>query len=162
MKKLLPIIIIVAILAFISYSFISKKTTPTDPRDIEYNVSEGTVEQLQVHSGVTSDYAKTNSKYVDYTPSIIKTAAEQEKKIVLFFHASWCPTCIQANKDILARKDEIPENLLIVRTNYDDEKELKKKYNITYQHTYVQVDGNGELVTIWNGGDLDEILRNIK
>lgn len=102
------------------------------------------------------------SNYVEYTPTIIRELANQGKKVVLFFHATWCPTCKAANEDILNRLDEIPEDIVIVKTDYDTYTELKEKYNITYQHTFVQVDGDGNQITIWNGGDLDEIIAKVK
>ena len=43
-----------------------------------------------------------------------------------------------------------------------DERELKKKYAVTYQHTFVQVDENEEEVTRWSGGEFEEILQRIK
>jgi len=104
---------------------------------------------------------ETQGKYVEYTPTIVKESADQGKKVVLFFHASWCPTCRAAQNDILGRIDEIGDDIVIVKTDYDTYNDLKKKYNITYQHTFVQVDQQGNEITTWNGGDLDEINRNI-
>ena len=43
-----------------------------------------------------------------------------------------------------------------------EEKDLAKKYAITYQHTFVQIDGLGKEVTKWNGGKTDDLLTNIK
>ena len=48
------------------------------------------------------------------------------------------------------------------KTSFDTETELKKKYSITYQHTYVQVDAAGNAVATWNGGALDALLANLK
>ena len=57
---------------------------------------------------------------------------------------------------------------MVLRVNYNDpdtdqeEKELAKKYGITYQHTYVQIDSAGKELTKWNGGGAAELLVNIK
>jgi hypothetical protein len=40
--------------------------------------------------------------------------------------------------------------------------DLKKKYGITMQDTYVQIGPMGEKVAIWNGGGVQGILDNIK
>ena len=40
--------------------------------------------------------------------------------------------------------------------------DLAKKYGITYQHTFVQIDSQGKEVTKWNGGQTDELAANIK
>lgn len=100
--------------------------------------------------------------YVDYSPTAIADATADGGKVVLFFHAAWCPTCRSAEKDILSRIDELDPTITIIKTDYDTENELKKKYNVTYQHTFVQVDKNGELVTLWNGGSLNEINKRTK
>jgi hypothetical protein len=56
----------------------------------------------------------------------------------------------------------------VIRVNYNDpdtdatEKELAKKYGITYQHTFVQIDSTDQVVTKWNGGRLKELLSNLK
>ena len=43
-----------------------------------------------------------------------------------------------------------------------DEKALCQGIRITYQHTFVQIDGDGAVVTKWNGGKMLELLNNIK
>jgi thioredoxin-related protein len=43
-----------------------------------------------------------------------------------------------------------------------EEKDLAKKYGITYQHTFVQIDSKGNEITKWNGGKTDELLAKIK
>ncbi|MBU0590933.1 thioredoxin family protein [Candidatus Micrarchaeota archaeon] len=102
----------------------------------------------------------TPDKYIDYSSATY--AAESGKKRVLFFHAGWCPTCIAANKVFESRSDEIPENVVIFKTDYDTEKDLKQKYDITYQHTFVQVDSNGNEIVKWNGGDIDLLTRKVQ
>lgn len=106
--------------------------------------------------------ASESERYITYSPQAIAQATENGGKAILFFHATWCPTCRAANEDILSRLDEIPSNITIIKTDYDTYDELKRKYNITYQHTFVQVDSQGNEITTWNGGDVDEILRNTR
>jgi thiol-disulfide isomerase/thioredoxin len=82
-------------------------------------------------------------------------------KNVLFFHASWCPTCRAADANIKANLLSIPSGLTIHQVDYDSSTELKKKYGVTYQHTFVQVDESGTLIKKWSGGGLDEIKAEI-
>ena len=79
---------------------------------------------------------------------------------VLFFHADWCPTCRHAMGQIDSRLHELGD-ITVVVVDYDSSPELKKKYAVTYQHTYVQIDGEGEKIALWNGGDVDGILENV-
>lgn len=87
--------------------------------------------------------------YEAYSPE--KLARAQTGDVVLFFHASWCPSCRGLNSDIEANIGTIPEKVSILKVDYDKEVELKKKYGVTYQHTLVQVDANGNLIKKWSG-----------
>lgn len=80
---------------------------------------------------------------------------------VLFFFASWCPSCRSAMKNIESNKSKL-EDITIIIVNYDKYSDLKRKYGVTYQHTYVQIDSQGNKVTLWNGGDIDSILQNVE
>lgn len=107
-----------------------------------------------------NDSQATTGSYINYDPSTINQIAENNQT-VLFFHAQWCPYCRAAEEDINARLFEIPKGVAIVKVDYDTETELKKKYGITSQHTFVLVDENLNEVEKWNGGELDEILENV-
>ena len=107
-----------------------------------------------------------SSRYVVYSKAAYDGASD--KRRVLYFYATWCPSCKQANEDFTANPNKIPEDVVVIRTNYNDpdtdqeEKDLAKKYGITYQHTFVQVDAQGKELTKWNGGQTDELVTNIK
>lgn len=86
----------------------------------------------------------------------------------MFFFASWCPTCKPTDLDLKANSSEIPSDVTVIRVNYNDpetdqiEKDLAKKYGVTYQHTFVQIDGQGNEITKWNGGKTAELLAKLK
>ncbi len=110
---------------------------------------------------------KSNSpRYVEYSKAALDESSD--KRRVLYFYATWCPTCKVANEDFTKNPGKIPEDVVVIRTNYNDpntdqeEKDLAKKYGITYQHTFVQIDSQGKEVTKWNGGQTNELLVNIK
>ncbi len=89
-----------------------------------------------------------------------KLANAEKGKVVLFFSASWCPTCQEANKNLNA--STAPEGLTLLKVDYDKSTELKQKYGVTYQHTYVQVDKNGNLIKKWSGStSYDQIKSQI-
>jgi ABC-type uncharacterized transport system YnjBCD substrate-binding protein len=57
----------------------------------------------------------------------------------------------------------IPEGVYILDVDYDNSAELKQKYGVTMQHTLVQVDAKGNMITKWSGGDtLDSVVKNLK
>ncbi len=69
--------------------------------------------------------------------------------VVLFFNASWCPTCQSTVKSLEA--DGVPAGLTVVSVDYDDATDLKKQYGVTVQHTFVQVDEAGAELAKFTG-----------
>jgi len=117
---------------------------------------EGAAEEKEVMENVRA------GMYKDYSPTALAEATKNGGKAVLFFWAAWCPNCKTANAELLANINKIPNNVTVLKTNYDNEKSLKTKYGVTYQHTFVQVDAQGNQITKWNGGGISDLLANIK
>jgi thioredoxin 1 len=107
----------------------------------------------------TSD-AMMSKSYVDYSKEAFDKASTQKR--VLFFKASWCPSCRSADKDFTANLKKLPENVVIFKADYDTETALKTKYNISRQHTFVYLDKAGKALKTWSGGATAEILENTK
>jgi thiol-disulfide isomerase/thioredoxin len=80
--------------------------------------------------------------------------------VVLFFNAAWCSTCKIARDNFEASLDQIPSDLTVVVVDFDDSSELRKKYGVTLQHTFVQIDGMGEMVKKWSGSTSIEQIVN--
>jgi thiol-disulfide isomerase/thioredoxin len=76
--------------------------------------------------------------YVAYSQQNLAAA---EGKRWLFFHAGWCPQCRAIEQDI--EQDGVPEGVTILKVNYDTATDLKKKYGVTLQTTFVSVDEKG-------------------
>jgi len=66
---------------------------------------------------------------------------------VVFFHAPWCSTCNYFEGQI--EEQGVPDNVTILKVDYDSETELKKKYGVNIQSTFVQLDANGAVVKTW-------------
>lgn len=111
----------------------------------------------------TTDAMNVNPQpgaYQDYAPA--KLASAKTGKVVLFFKASWCPTCKAVDADITQNLDQIPGNIRILKVDYDNSTELKAKYGVTYQHTFVQVDADGKLLKKWSGSPtLNNLLGEV-
>lgn len=92
-----------------------------------------------------------------------KLAMAKDGKVVLFFKASWCPTCRALDADIKASLSDIPAGVTILEVDYDKSGDLKQKYGVTMQHTLVQVDAQGNLITKWSGGGtLESVVEKLK
>lgn len=109
-----------------------------------------------------SDSIMKAGSYEAYSAEKIAMASATHN-VVLFFRASWCPTCIAVDKDIKANLGNIPSDLTILDVNYDDSSLLKKKYGVTYQHTFVQVDKDGNMIKKWSGSPtLAKLVTEVK
>jgi thiol-disulfide isomerase/thioredoxin len=99
--------------------------------------------------------------YEAYSPE--KLIYAEKGKVVLFFKASWCPTCRALDANIRANLGNIPEGITILDVDYDNSTALKQKYGVTYQHTLVQVDSKGNQIAKWsNSPTLASLLSQVK
>jgi len=108
-----------------------------------------------------SDEDSQSGLYTAYSQALLQNASDGN--VVLFFHAPWCPTCKTLNDNLEINLNSIPSDLTILKTDYDSQIELKKKYGVTYQHTLVQVDASGNLIKKWLGSNtLDDIVSQLE
>lgn len=110
----------------------------------------------------TGDTMMKAGSYEVYTPEKIALASPTHD-VVLFFRASWCPTCKALDADIKTNLSKIPSSLTILDIDYDKSSDLKRKYGVTYQHTFVQVDKDGNLIKKWSGSStLTALVAELK
>jgi thiol-disulfide isomerase/thioredoxin len=80
-----------------------------------------------------------HGEVVNYSKGIITKYANAGKTVVILFDATRCPTCVALNTDITANIASLPENVVIVKADYDTATALKKVYKVTTQNTIVVV-----------------------
>ncbi len=165
MNKNLGIIIGIIVIVGVGYFVLSGDKM--EKKEVVNNVPEAEVQneapviEVQTEEQVAPQEAVTVSagSYVAYSADKIAMA----ENVVLFFHASWCPSCRALNSDIEKNVGAIPAGVTILKTDYDAETDLKKKYGVTTQHTLVQVDKDGNLIKKWTGGSkLENLLSEIQ
>lgn len=100
------------------------------------------------------------TKYIDYSEKTLSAAASDYK--VLFFYASWCTLCRGVDSGLTENTDEIPDNVLVFKVDYDKEKKLKKQYGISQRHTFVVLDPDGTEIDRWVGGSSDDLIARIE
>jgi thiol-disulfide isomerase/thioredoxin len=100
--------------------------------------------------------------FISYTSEADAQALVKDhgKDVVYFFDASWCPDC-QAIQKKLENADDLSRlgaNIVIVKADYDKEKDLKKKYSITHQTAFVRIDADGKAVKQGILSGYDDVL----
>jgi thiol-disulfide isomerase/thioredoxin len=110
--------------------------------------------------GGTMMMAGPASRIIPFTDLATARLLAAQAPTVLFFRATWCPTCQQAMRELQAGAGRLGEVAVLV-VDYDQAGELKKRYGVTSQHTWVRIDASGRKLAVWNGGGLEELLRRM-
>lgn len=92
---------------------------------------------------------------LDFHPSIIGNG----RTSVLFFKASWCSTCKVSEGDLQNLYKQNPPPLTVYRVDYDTNLIYRKKYRVSYQHTFVKIDGQGNFVTAVLRPDREQLKK---
>lgn len=100
--------------------------------------------------------------YWTYSPSAEQFAHQYGEKVVLYFWAPWCSTCSSLDDEIQKNDQQVPSGVIVLRVNYDDSEELKNKYQVTTQHTFVQIDDNSNEITKWVGGEIENFDKYLQ
>lgn len=109
--------------------------------DDPFNDDDAMIDDTDESEG-TEDPA--TGSYGDYSPSVLTNGRTK----VLFFHAAWCPICRTANTQLTAWYETHPFPISTYKVDFDTELELRSRYGVTYQHTYVLVDGEGNALNV--------------
>ncbi|OIO53515.1 hypothetical protein AUJ46_04940 [Candidatus Peregrinibacteria bacterium CG1_02_54_53] len=98
--------------------------------------------------------AMAKGEYVAYHEGVIGDGQTS----VLFFHATWCPVCKRADTSLRGWYAGDDAFLTTYKVDYDTQKELKKRYGITYQHTFIKIDGQGNAIGRLEGPNDADLL----
>ena len=98
--------------------------------------------------------------YISYESYESAPNLYENSEVILFFNASWCSTCKVARDNFEASLDQIPADLAIVVVDFDNSDDLRKRYGVTLQHTFVQIDSNGDALKKWSGSTtISELVK---
>ena len=79
--------------------------------------------------------------YEEYSDTAIANA---EGTTLLFFHAPWCPQCRAVESDILSQG--VPAGVTIIKVDFDSRQDVRQKYDVSQQTTFIKLDGSGNEV----------------
>lgn len=139
-------------------SFLLLSCSAPESVDQNQSVEAETGESMPAVESAEAEAAAGN--YIMYESYEAAASQYAESNVVLFFNAAWCSTCKIARDNFEASLDEIPSDLTVVVVDFDDSSELRKKYGVTLQHTFVQIDSMGEMVKKWSGSTSIEQIVN--
>jgi thiol-disulfide isomerase/thioredoxin len=106
--------------------------------------------------------SEARATVLDFENEAKLNALAAEGRTVVFFFASWCPNCRATVAELNARWAEVDPDLTLVIADYDKERELKSKFGVTYQDTFVLLDAAGNGIKSWNAGGVDGLNANSK
>ncbi|MCP4523521.1 MAG: peptide-methionine (R)-S-oxide reductase MsrB [Candidatus Gracilibacteria bacterium] len=116
------------------------------------------VGKTKLNSGETKNTI-INSQYTNYSDEKLQNA--KEEFLILFFHATWCPSCTKFEEKVL--EETIPDNIKIFKVDFDTQHTLRKKYNIITQTSFVLVDNNGNVKKRWIGAkQIQDIVQQLQ
>lgn len=112
--------------------------------------------------------AGTVSPYYEFTQIAYEQALSENKIILLYFYADWCPICAREQQDdTLPAFNELQnENLIGFRVHYNDnkvtssEEALAKQFGITYQHTKVILKNGQQILKDLNSWNKAKYLED--
>lgn len=85
-----------------------------------------------------------------------------QSKRVYFFHAAWCPICRGIDSELQSEMSKIPAGVTIIKTDFDSATDLRQKYGVTTQYSFVQVDGDGNETAQWSANSAAKALEGIR
>jgi thiol-disulfide isomerase/thioredoxin len=154
------VIVLIVALSLLTYSFFGNKDNSEGTTNVESSQSNKLNTQESDSTQPASEV--TNSgKYITLSEFNNNQAQYESSKNVYFFHASWCPICRSIDHG-LTNESIVPEGVTIVKVDFDTNTELRKKYGVTTQYTFVQVDSNGNEIAQWSATSSEKAIAGIK
>ena len=138
-KKIILVVIIILLLigGGLVYLLLSN-SSQKDGRE----ASTSQKEQPQPPQSAEQTPTPNPGGYIDYSKDALASTSGTK---LLFFHAPWCSQCRDLEKRI--KNSDLPEDLTIFKIDYDSNQELRQKYGVTLQTTFVKVDDTCNKIT---------------
>jgi thioredoxin-related protein len=154
-KKVTIVVLAVLLLLGVGVAYLLTANKPVD----EANSSNLLKQASSETQTKPAESPQAQGKYITYSAEALSTATG---KRILYFHAPWCPQCQELDASI--KKGPIPDGVTIIRTDFDSNQELRKKYGVTQQTTLVLIDENGNLIkkfVAYDDPSLDAVINNL-
>ena len=153
MKKgiILGIVIIIVIVAVFAFNRLNNKEKTENEEDSENGILAGNI-----------------SLYKKFTQEEYSNALNENKVILLYFYANWCPICRAEQPETFSAFNSLDkENIVGFRVNYKDsdtdadEQNLAKEFGVPYQHTKVILSNGKQVLKSLEGWNKDRYLEEL-
>ncbi len=163
MNKSVKIVIAISLILLVSIgAFLLLQKEGKAPAASEADANSTASSENKVGQDEGDPALVAEGRYTNYSET--ELANSSYNQTIVFFYAPWCPEC-RAFKTTI-NEGQIPNRVQILETDFDSSTNLKKKYGVTLQSTFVRVDGSGNLQKKWVGYGKDKslatILENLK
>ena len=149
---ILLLVVIVVGFAYWQSTQSADRQNASNSRDETADTKKQTAEtkkQAQAQPGVFTEYQEG-------------LVASTDGVKLLFFHAPWCPQCRMIEDDI--ESQGVPNGVTVLKVDYDSNQELRAKYGVTLQTTFVEIDADGEEIekyVAYNEPTFDSVKKNL-
>jgi len=129
----------------------------------EMMLESGTEEGMMMNDAYTGTLLSSpdaSSPLLVFSQVDYERALHNGDVVLLWFYSSWCPTCAQEQKDIIAAFNASPTKGIVgFRVNIgdketdSDEEALAREFGVAYRHTKVALRGETRLfktTEVWN------------
>ena len=113
-------------------------------------------------SAAMSHSEAASQSYITYDQYQASKDKYADSKVVLFFNATWCPDCRAINEALTSDPGKIPAGTTVVSVDYDQHADLRQRYGVTMQHTFVQINSSGDKVRQWASTSTDGLLKELQ
>lgn len=111
----------------------------------------------ETSDGTPGKQPQSKGRYSNYSSSAL--SAKGFSETILFFHAPWCPEC--RVYDSVLQGASLPTGTQILKVDYDTSTDLKNRYGVTLQTTFVKVTSKGEKVSMWTAYGKEKSLQAV-
>lgn len=166
LKKIivLPVLAITAIALAGCSSPVIKNSDQKIPSETTSKIEEQTIAVENNSTAIAVETSEEETQYISFTQEKYQELLGK-KPFVIFFHAGWCPSCVQTDKvikqDLASATPKLPKGTIILKADYDSETELKKTYGIVMQSTHVIIDKQGNVTAKLAEPSIDEYAQKI-
>lgn len=73
--------------------------------------------------------------YKEFSSAELAKATKEGKKTGIFFHSKTCSSCAKLEADIVANEKDIPNDVVLLKADWDDNQALALEYDVDTYHT---------------------------